>query len=123
MSDSHKASAALLADALWWFKGYRAGAQQIEAWGNSDPTEGLGDGLRGVREWLCQLARGSRRVLGVEERTLAIVMTEAEFERIYDGLRGHSGPADRALARETAETILREFQREQRETPDDDIPF
>lgn len=123
MADNHEQAASNLADAIWWLKGFRAGHQQIEAWGASDPIEGLGESLRGVREWLNRLALGKRRALGTTERNMAIVMTEAEFERIYDGLQGHSHAADRALARETASAILSEFQREQRETPDDDIPF
>lgn len=124
MADSHEQSDALLADATWWLKGFRAGAQQIEAWGNSDPTDGIGCGLLAVRDWLSRLARGKRRVLGMDDRNLAVVLTEAEFERLYDGLRGHAGDADRALARETAETIWREFVAERREPKEDgQIPF
>lgn len=124
MADSHEQCDALLADATWWFKGFRAGAQQIEAWGNSDPTDGIGHGLLRVREWLSQLARGKRRVLGMNDRNLGVAMSEAEFERIYDGLRDHSGDGDRALARETAEKVWREFVAERREPKDDEqIPF
>lgn len=123
MTDNHETASAALADAIWWFKGYRAGAQQIEAWSMSDPTEGMGDALRGVREWLGQMAQGKRRVLGTDKRSLAMVMTEAEFERLFDGLHTHSGEADRALARETAERILNEFRAEWRKQPDEDLPF
>ncbi|MGF7152651.1 hypothetical protein [Novosphingobium gossypii] len=124
MADSHEQADALLADVTWWFKGYRAGAQQIEAWGTLDPTDGLGTAILGVREWIGRLARGKRRVLGISDRNLGVAMTEAEFERLHDGLREHSGDGDRALARETIELIYREFVAERREPKNDgEIPF
>jgi hypothetical protein len=65
------------------------------------------------------MAKGKRRLLGMDERNLAVVMAEAEFERIVDGLHEHSTEADRSLARETLGRVLREFRAEQK----GEVPF
>lgn len=109
----------LLADALWWFKGFRA-AQPVDS---VDPTDALSDSLRNVRQWLIGLSQGHRRLLGTNERQYAVVLTEAEFERIYDGLK-HRTVEDLDLGLTTAKAILEQFTAERREAAlPDGAPF
>lgn len=104
MTMNHTEADNLLADALWWFKGFRA-AQPADA---RDPTEALGDSLRSVREWLNRLPLGLNRLLGTSERTFACVITEHELEVIIDGLRENTGE-DRELALAKVREIHKQF--------------
>lgn len=116
---NHSEADSLLADALWWFKGFLA-AQPADA---SDPTDALGNSLRNVRQWLIGLSQGHRRLLGTNERQYAVVLTEAEFERIYDGLK-HRTVKDLDLGLTTAKAILDQFTAERREAAlPDGAPF
>ncbi|MBB4859674.1 hypothetical protein HNO88_003003 [Novosphingobium chloroacetimidivorans] len=105
-----------LADALWWFRGFRA-AQPTEA---SDATFDMQSKLLDARNWLKRLAEGKRRVLGLGEPEQGIVITYAEFERLYDGLR--HGIEDREVGVATAKQILEEYRAELRGTKPG-VPF
>lgn len=63
MTVSHTSADALLADAIWWFKGFRA-AQPADA---SDPTDDLGNSLLRVREWLDRLPLGLIKLRGTSD--------------------------------------------------------
>lgn len=104
MTVSHTSADALLADAIWWFKGFRA-AQPADA---SDPTDDLGNSLLRVREWLDRLPLGLNRLLGTSDRAYACVITEHELEVIIDGLRGNSNE-DRDLALTKVREIHKQF--------------
>jgi hypothetical protein len=80
---SHELADSTLADALWWFRGYAAARQTDE----HDQTFGLAEKLRRARQWLSSLASGEKRLVGLHERELGIVLTEGEFEMVYDALR------------------------------------
>jgi hypothetical protein len=84
MSDaSHETTDSALADALWWFRGFAATRQT----GEHDQTFGLAEKLKRARSWLNSLASGEKRLVGLHERELGIVLTEGEFEMVYDALR------------------------------------
>lgn len=104
MTVNHTSADALLADAIWWFKGFRA-AQPADA---SDPTDALGHSLLRVREWLNRLPLGLNRLLGTDERTFACVITEHELEVIIDGLLCNDSK-DREQALEKAREIHGQF--------------
>lgn len=104
MTENHTSADALLADAIWWFKGFRA-AQPADA---SDPTDDLGNSLRRVREWLNRLPLGLSRLLGTSDRAYACVITEHELEVIIDGLRGNSNE-DRDAALNKVREIHKQF--------------
>lgn len=110
MTENHTSADALLADAIWWFKGFRA-AQSADA---GDPTDDLGNSLRRVREWLNRLPLGLNRLLGTDERSFACVITEYELEVIIDGLRGNTNE-DRDLALAKAREIYTQFAAECKE--------
>lgn len=107
MTVNHTSADALLADAIWWFKGFRA-AQPADA---SDPTDALGHSLLRVREWLNRLPLGLNRLLGTDERTFACVITEHELEVIIEGLLCHT-KEDRYQALEKAREIHKQFMAE-----------
>lgn len=104
MSINHSSADAMIADAIWWFKGFRA-AQPADA---SDPTDNLGEGLRSVREWLDRLPLGLNRLLGTNERNFACVITEHELEVIMDGLNRNT-IEDRDLALAKVREIYKQF--------------
>ncbi|CDO37631.1 hypothetical protein [Novosphingobium sp. KN65.2] len=116
---THETTDSALADAIWWFHGFKAAAQASDAM--CDPTRDLGTKLRNARDWLSGLARGESRFLGLNEREHAIVLTEHEFEVIMDGLRGTA--EEMAEAREKSMAIYRRFQAEQRERANTEVPF
>lgn len=102
-----------LADAIWWFKGFAVATQRRCAMDcDQDPTEGLGESLRSVRNWIDRLSRGSTRLIGTNERTYAIALTEQEFEVLFDGIRSEGNLAEVGHARALAGKILAEFQAE-----------
>lgn len=121
MTENHTSADALLADAMWWFKGFRA-AQPADA---GDPTDDLGNSLRRVREWLNRLPLGLNRLLGTSERNFACVITEHELEVIIDGLRSNTNE-DRDLALEKVREIHKQFVAECKEVaarPKVELPF
>jgi len=110
MTVNHTTADALIADAIWWFKGFRA-AQPADA---SDPTDNLGHSLLRVREWLNRLPLGVSRLLGTSERTFACVITEHELEVIIEGLICRT-KEDRDAALEKARAIHKQFMAECKE--------
>lgn len=80
---THEQADNALADALWWFRGHSAARPMDER----DQTYDLGEKLLNVRNWLKDLATGDRRMIGLHERHLGIVLTEGEFETVFDALR------------------------------------
>lgn len=104
MTINHSTADNLIADAIWWLKGFRA-AQPADA---SDPTDNLGASLLRVREWLNRLPLGVSRLLGANERTFACVITEHELEVIIDGLRSNTNE-DRDLALTKVREIHKQF--------------
>lgn len=103
---THEQADSALADAIWWFKGFRA------AHADNDPTCGMADDLRNARNWLSRLARGKTRLLGLTERAQGVVLTEYEFEVVFDALRDGSCEQDRNLARPLIQNILDEIRAE-----------
>jgi len=114
---THEAADNALADALWWFRGFKA-AQSPDA---SDATFDMQAKLLETRNWLKRLAEGKSRVLGIGEPEQAVVITYAELERLFDGLRG--GIADREVGIATAKQILTEYQAEHRAARKSEVPF
>lgn len=83
----------ILADATWWLKGFKAARQTDE----HDQTENLGAGLLEVREWIKGLARARTRLIGTTDRDQAFVITEGEFEILYDAI-AHPSSTERDKA-------------------------
>ncbi|MES2289323.1 MAG: hypothetical protein V4530_06245 [Pseudomonadota bacterium] len=110
----HEHNDAALADVIWWLKGFAA------ANGNMDSDlAAMSGSLRRLRDWLGQLSRGEYRLLGLTEKTRAIVITEAELEVIFDGTRpqGDASPAH-VLAKRLLDAMATEARAEF-----DEIPF
>lgn len=111
----------LLADAIWWLRGFRA-AHPVDMM-DCDPTQGLGDALLNVRNWLVKLSLGRARIIGANERQVAVVMTEGEFEQLFDGLRVDAAEEDLLLARTKVAAILQEFRHERASAFNPEVPF
>lgn len=111
----------ILSDAIWWLRGFRA-AHPVDMM-DSDPTQGLGDALLNVRNWLVKLSLGRARTIGTNERQVAVVMTEGEFEQLFDGLRVGADEEDMLMARTKAAAILQEFQHELASAFSPETPF
>ncbi|WP_334656964.1 hypothetical protein [Sphingomonas panaciterrae] len=121
---THENHDAALADALWWFRGFNAAHAALQATGGAAFTgaEGLDHHLREVRGWLKELSTGKRRVLGMSERERAIVLTEAEFERVLDGLRS-TNAVDVNAGRATVEAVFAEVRAEVKQADEDEVAF
>ncbi|WP_374139445.1 hypothetical protein [Sphingomonas sp.] len=113
----HKEADSALADLLWWHKGFAAAHGIAAASGQGLPANDpdLEGRARRVREWISALCVGQRRTLGLDDRDRAIVITEAEFERLFDGLKFHDQEADYKIAAETAVNILQQARAEWQE--------
>lgn len=98
-----------LADAIWWFKGFKA-RQPADA---EDATEGLGESLRKARIWLRDLGKEDHRLLGLNEREVRIVITEGEFEQIRDLFMPGAGYEETKIARRVVESIADQIRREE----------
>lgn len=121
MGMNHTDADNALADALWWLRGFEAATTSD----HDDTVRRLWTGLRAIRVWLNEAATGDHRLLGTTDRHRAVVITEAEFERMHDGLRGLTNE-DRELGLSTSHAILAAFQREAVEianASNPDIPF
>lgn len=101
----------MLADALWWLKGFAAAATSD----HDDIVYGLSEGLREVRVWLESLQSGHVRRLGDER---AIVLTYPEVETLLDGLREHAPPRHRQIALGTLRAVFDSYQAEARAARD-----
>jgi hypothetical protein len=118
---SHEQTDNTLADALWWFRGYSAARQTDE----HDQTFGLGEKLLRARNWLKELASGEKRLIGLHDRELGVVLTEGEFEMVYDALRF----GDRTPKEEIEQIVGKlhrvseKFNSERAYLRDPDIPF
>ena len=111
---SHEQADSALADMIWWFRGFRAATVNSDPLAPTDQTFDLAGAALTTRTWLKRLARGKARLLGINDSERAIVLTEAEFDTIFDGLR--EGAIDCVLpARELVMRVLREFQAEANE--------
>lgn len=102
---SHEKTDSTLADAIWWLHGFRAACDGRDQF-SSDPTRGLGDDLRAARDWIKGLAHTRTRLIGLDDRNQAFVITEAEFEVLFDGLREGATPEDQNLGRAAALKII-----------------
>lgn len=108
-----------LADALLWLRGFEAATTSD----HDDTARKLWTGVRNVRDWLAGLTAGRTRLLGMNEHARAVVLTEAEAERLLDGLCETPAPADVTAARETIEAVFADMRREAAEPDTDMIPF
>jgi hypothetical protein len=118
---THENHDAALADALWWFRGFNAAHAALQVSGSPfTGAEGLDHHLREVRDWLKALSAGKRRVLGMTDRERAIVLTEAEFERVLDGYRAITA-ADVNIGKSTIESIFAEVRAEVKRADADQV--
>ena len=73
-----------LSDVIWWLKGFAANNPD-----NQDVYQ-MQDGLRNLRTWLDRLGKPgfatTFRTVGTDRDDIRIVITEADFDRINDGL-------------------------------------
>jgi hypothetical protein len=103
-----------IADAIWWFKGFAAA--NVPACGMMNPdndASSLAEQLREIRIFLDRIKDGKVRRLGEEK---AIVLTYAEFERIYDYVaHPRAGEAEKADAVLTIRQVLDDYHRERRD--------
>lgn len=120
MGYSHLSADEQIADAIWWFKGFRA-AMKLE---DRDETDGLAENLRRLRDWLGGLPYGFTRLVGTADCALGCVLTEAEFEQVFDALRGTDEEREVGLA--TMRRVLDQFSNERRDLANarnKEIPF
>ncbi|MXP24852.1 hypothetical protein GRI39_02165 [Altererythrobacter indicus] len=102
-----------LKDAIWWFYGFEAAQPYSEAaLDTHTKSRDLAEKLNSVCRWLSRLAEGKQRVIGVDERTMALAITEHEMEALLDGLKGKPSEDDRALALKTIEKIFKQYRDE-----------
>jgi hypothetical protein len=107
-----------LADVIWWLKGFAAAAEGeagIEA-------RQMHKQLNSVRDWHSHLSRGTLRMIGLDEETRAVAITERELEQIHDALGGKQSAEQVAAASALTNKILGDLCREAR-TEFDEIPF
>lgn len=116
IKDVEQAHAAL-ADALWWLRGFASAAP------DNPETRDMAEGLRQVREYLDRIKGGWVRRIGDEQ---AVVITYAEFERLYDALaHPAASEADKPAAVEALKAIMHAYQAESAAARkrSDEIPF
>lgn len=109
----HGQAASALSEATWWFKGFSAAVSQDD---RGTPAN-LGERLREIRNWLDRLPYGLHRMLGTNSSALGVVLTEHEFEVLWDALRapaGEAGDAERKIAMDKLSAILTQFTKERR---------
>lgn len=118
MIRDHEKADAALADARWWLSGFEAAAVS----GVDEVAHRLWRGLQDVRQWIVDLSTGERRILGLNDRQRAVVLTEAEFECLVDAIKV---PEERERQRAEAliEQVFREMQAELSELNQTDLPF
>lgn len=125
MIKDHQQADEQLADALWWLRGFAA-AQPADD--RATPLH-MADSLREVRVWLRRLSEGLTRLIGTDDRSFAIALTEAEFEQLWDAARApddESGAAERRETVERLRPILTKFTEERRAFADartKELPF
>ena len=110
----------VIADMVWWLKGFCAARPpSIDEGDGAHLT--LRDQLGEVRQWLGRIERAEVRRIGDEQ---AVVLRYGEFEQIYDGLAHPGGTLeDRAAARTVVKRILSEYQIEAASERNLDAPF
>lgn len=108
----------MLADAIWWFKGFAAARPPAMDEGAGEHVV-LESQLREVRLFLDSINRASIRRLGEET---AIVLTFAEFERLVDAVRVPRS-AEMQAAINTVEQVLAEYRIEEESSRSLDVPF
>lgn len=118
MIRNHENADSRIADAIWWMHGFAAAKPK-----KAGKLAELAEGLSEIRNWLLRFTQGRSRLLGTDERQLAVVMTEAEFERLFDGLRVKACREDIDDARATVTAILNEFRHERKSVFDPEAPF
>lgn len=110
----------VIADMVWWLKGFAAARPPSIDEGDGAHLK-LRDDLGEVRRWLARIEQGKTRRIGDEQ---AIVMTYAEFEVIYDGLRRGVNLVERTAARDVVVKVLGQYQRECIDARNcDELPF
>lgn len=113
---THEATDNALADALWWFRGYSA-SQPVDAY---DRTHDLAGALLTARNWLKRLALGRTRLLGLDDRNCAVVLTEHEFEVLDDATRENATNEEREAGREVIRGVFAAFRAERKEAREPD---
>lgn len=101
----------ILADAIWWFHGFQAANKGSDG---TDPTRDLGVQLTAVRADINRLGDGRSRLIGSDDRNLAIAIREAEFEAIFDAFRESADAEDVKTGFDTLKRILAEFSAERK---------
>jgi hypothetical protein len=104
----------VIADALWWLKGFAAAQQD-------DTADSLANGLAEIRLWIDSLERGSICRLGNET---SIVLRFADFERIVDSVKiSPASKDDHLAALAVIDSVLAQYRAEEREAREGCIPF
>lgn len=116
---THEQADNALADAIWWFRGYKASRPTDDY----DQSFDLGGALHSARTWLKRLARGKTRLFGLTEREEAVALTYGEFEVLYDALRERATAQDRDLGQELVKRVLDEISVERKADRDDEVFF
>lgn len=117
---THQQTDNTLADAIWWLKGFRAARPDTD----TDPSCDLGSDLLSARIWLRRLALGKSRMLGLSDHTRAVVLTEHEFEVIYDALRIEADAAEQQDGRDQIAKVYQEFTAERKDAgKEEGLPF
>lgn len=120
---THEHADNVLADAIWWLRGFQSARAEPNPFGVEDPTHNMSEKLLAARNWIKSLACGASRVIGLNDRERGVALKEAEFEHLFDGLREGATEADRAMGRETAQKVFHQFHEELRILPDDQVAF
>lgn len=112
----------VLADGIWWFKGFAAARPPAIDEGCGE-HQALENGLREIRLWLARVTEGKVRRLG-DDATGSIVLTYPEFEAIYDFV-GHlnSGEAEKERAVSTVRRVIEEYRHEEASATNPEVPF
>lgn len=95
----------VLADALWWLKGFAAAKQDTTA-------ESLADGLSELRMWVASMEVGSVCRLGEET---GIVLRFCDFEKFIDAIRIRpDGKEEHLAALEVIDRVMAQYRSEER---------
>lgn len=95
----------VLADAIWWLKGFSASRGKKA---NADIVD-LEAGLRSARQQINRLARGKSRLIGHDENDIAIAITEREFDVISDAFMERATPDEIRAAFELIVGVRKEY--------------
>lgn len=110
MINDQERAEGILADALWWFRGFAASAKGA----NARTAAELAENLRETRIWLQRVSTGHQRLLGNNERAFGVALTGYEFEVLVDGLRSEPGSTDHEEALAYAKRIADDLRQEQK---------